>query len=158
MAKGLRSLTPNRTVRDEMKILLALGFVYEGTYGGHHRFTHPSYGSLKPLSSTPKRPHAWKRRHRAEVAALMGLTLWQFERRLAGQPATKSPSQRRRRRVGRTDRGPRRSTVSLVRTAEHHEREQGDADVCRCGRKWLSDISPAGRRCPSCDGLVQVAA
>lgn len=93
-----RKFTPNRTVQGEIEILLDLGFTYDGTNSsGHHLLSHPVHGEVQPMSSTPRNDHAWRRRHRAEIASLMGLNLWKFERLIAGQSLERTGPKRRRR-------------------------------------------------------------
>lgn len=152
-----RKLTPSRTVRDEMAILIDLGFEYGGTTGGHHRWEHPTHGRLRPMSSTPRNEKTWRKAHRAEVAALMGLTLWQLERLIAGQPLTRTGRKRRRHAIrGRAARGP--AAIRTVPATEPREQPtlvRPDRTSCvDCGRPWLSDLDYAGRPCPKCGGVV----
>lgn len=96
MRRAYRS--PDRTVREEMLILERLGFIYGGTNSaGHHLWSHPAHGALRPMSSTPKNAHTWRRAHRAEVARTIGLSLFQLERLLASQPVDSKPRRRRSR-------------------------------------------------------------
>lgn len=145
-------LSPDRTVREEITILQRLGFEYLGTNaGGHLLFEHPVHGVLRPMSCTPRNPMTWRRAHRVEVARLMGMNLWQFERLLAGQAPTK-----RRRAKGKRPRSRKQPVAAVIARAEREApaSPEPDADVCTCGRRWLSDLNPVGRRCPACDGYV----
>lgn len=156
-----RKTTPDKTVREEINLLLKLGFKYLGTNSaGHHLMEHPEYGRLRPMSSTPRNASRWRVTHRREVARLMGLTLWQWERLIVGQPLTRSD---RPSRTSRRQRGDSSKALRVLASVDDRQ-EPGDdeaaaaaTDVCRCGRKWLSDISPVGRRCPGCDGWVALS-
>lgn len=105
--------TPDRTVQGEIDILVRLGFTYLGTNSaGHHLLEHPAHGRLRPMSSTPRNAMTWRTAHRCEVARLMGLSLWQYERLIAGQSITRTrPKRRRPRNAGR---GKRRSVALLA--------------------------------------------
>lgn len=142
---------PDRTVREETAILRRLGWRYEGVdNAGHHRFSHPQYGEI-PMAMTPRNPKRFRISHRSRVAGLMGLSLWQFEQVIAGQAPSKRPRSKRRRQPR-----SRRPVSLLIAAQERHVPVSVDAteDLCGCGRKWLSDLSPAGRLCPACDRLV----
>jgi len=158
----LARISPDRTVREEAAILARLGFRYLGSNaGGHHLFEHPRYGALRPMSSTPRNPRTWRTAHRREVAALMGLNLFQLNRLIAGQPLQQRPRSRRSRRLRR---GVQRSVVALM----HRPADAKPAPVVEnapvpvpsrtscidCGRLWLSDLNPSGRPCPACGGRV----
>lgn len=150
--------TPDRTVREEMAILERLGFRYLGmNAAGHHLFEHPEHGRLRPMSSTPKNQFTWRIRHRGEVATLLGLTLFQFERLIAGQPLRQRP------RVSRPRyRRPRqRRPLSLVTAAAEPAKPEVErlprperTSCIDCGRPWLSDLDYTFRPCPACGGQV----
>lgn len=150
--------TPDRTVRDEMAILERLGFRYLGmNAAGHHIFEHPEHGRLRPMSSTPRNAMSWRRRHRTEVAALLGLNLFQFQRLIAGQPLQRRARPSRGRRVV-----ARRRPLSLVTAAAERVLEPAPVAIRRpertscidCGRPWLSDLDFTYRPCPQCGGQV----
>lgn len=80
-----RRLSTRKDVRAEIAILRELDFTYSGTNSaGHPCFEHDGYGEIT-LPSTPRSPH-WRKRHRHRLARMLGLSSWQLERYLAGQP------------------------------------------------------------------------
>lgn len=157
MTVNPRQLSSNRTVRDEVRILLRLGFVYDGTHGGHHSFSHPVHGALAPMSSSPRNEHSWRRRHRTEVARLMGLNLWQFERLIAGQPLRRTG---KRKRHAVKIRPTRRRTLALI--SEPAREPVASIDAHRgqprwrrhrcgsCAYPWMAKSYRPADECPRC--------
>lgn len=139
-----RKLTPDRTVQEEIRIMVRLGFTYQRTNGaGHHVFEHPRYGE-KRMSSTPGRPTSWRRRHREYLAELMGLTSWQLERLIAGQSLTRRTAKRKR--STKVDRR-RKQPVSLLTAAVPAARAIPPVPV-RVPNPGSAEAVTAGCRCP----------
>lgn len=123
------------------RLLRRLGYWLARQDGSHLVYMHRSQAPFT-LPSTPSDHRAY----RNDLARLR-------RRHPDAEPLKRRKSSRpRRRRRATGARGP--LSLLMVPATVPEGPPERDGDDCNCGRKWLSDLSPVGRRCPSCDGWV----
>lgn len=147
-----------KDVRQEIEVLLSLGFQFDGlSASGHLRFSHPDHGPLSPLSATPRSPH-WRRSHRGRVAAVLGITGGELNERL-GHGNSSRGGRRRKGVKAKAHKLP--SSLRLAPKPEKDEKPVPHAinrtDVrwrrqrCNdCGHPWTAECAHV-QACPRCE-------